>query len=67
MDTREFRRFGREMVDYIADYLEDIRERPVVHRVKPGYLKVRLLIDFSLHFFAYILQNNTNCFCFVLS
>nr|ALG64483.1 dopa decarboxylase [Meretrix meretrix] len=39
MDAREFRKFGREMVDYIADYLENIRERPVVHRVKPGYLK----------------------------
>lgn len=40
MDANDFRKYGREMVDYIADYLENIRERPVVHRVQPGYLKV---------------------------
>ncbi|XP_060564972.1 aromatic-L-amino-acid decarboxylase-like [Ruditapes philippinarum] len=39
MDAEGFRKYGREMVDYIADYLKEIRERPVVHRVKPGYLK----------------------------
>lgn len=27
------------MVDYVADYLENIRDRPVVPAVKPGYLK----------------------------
>jgi len=40
MDTEAFRKYGREMVDYIANYLENVRERPVVHEVKPGYLKV---------------------------
>ncbi|XP_052065800.1 aromatic-L-amino-acid decarboxylase-like [Mytilus californianus] len=39
MDAKEFRKRGREMVDYIADYLENIRERDVVHKVSPGYLK----------------------------
>lgn len=39
MDAKEFRKRGREMVDYIADYLENIRERDVVHNVSPGYLK----------------------------
>ena len=39
MDAEEFRKYGRKMVDYIADYLENIRERDVVHKVTPGYLK----------------------------
>ena len=29
---------GKEMVDYIADYLEGIRERRVFPDVKPGYM-----------------------------
>jgi aromatic-L-amino-acid decarboxylase len=39
MDAAEFRQRGREMVDYIANYLENIRERNVVHSVSPGYLR----------------------------
>ena len=39
MNAEEFRKYGRQMVDYIADYLENIREREVVHSVSPGYLK----------------------------
>lgn len=39
MNAEEFRKYGRQMVDYIADYLENIREREVVHKVTPGYLK----------------------------
>ena len=34
---------GREMVDYIADYLTNIRSRRVFPNVKPGYM--RPLID----------------------
>ena len=30
---------GKEMVDYIADYLENIRDRRVFPEVKPGYLR----------------------------
>jgi hypothetical protein len=30
---------GKEMVDYIADYLEHIRERRVYPAVAPGYLR----------------------------
>ena len=33
---------GKEMVDYIADYLENIRERRVFPDVKPGYLREML-------------------------
>ncbi|XP_058502762.1 aromatic-L-amino-acid decarboxylase [Solea solea] len=38
MDTEEFRRRGREMVDYVADYLDSIEKRPVFPDVEPGYL-----------------------------
>lgn len=44
MNADEFRNYGRKMVDFIADYLENIREREVVHKVTPGYLK-KLLPD----------------------
>uniref|UniRef100_A0A8D8X543 Histidine decarboxylase n=1 Tax=Cacopsylla melanoneura TaxID=428564 RepID=A0A8D8X543_9HEMI len=39
MDVQEYRRRGKEMVDYIADYLENIRDRRVYPDVKPGYLR----------------------------
>ncbi|XP_036331304.1 histidine decarboxylase-like isoform X1 [Rhagoletis pomonella] len=37
---------GKEMVDYIADYLENIRDRRVFPDVKPGYMK-NLLPEFA--------------------
>ncbi|XP_026471978.1 histidine decarboxylase-like [Ctenocephalides felis] len=39
MDFQEYRKRGKEMVDYIADYLENIRDRKVFPAVKPGYLR----------------------------
>lgn len=42
MTADEFRQHGREVVDWIADYLETIRERPVLPPVKPGELTARL-------------------------
>ncbi|KAJ8415694.1 hypothetical protein AAFF_G00402510 [Aldrovandia affinis] len=39
MDAAEFRRRGKEMVDYIADYLENIEQRQVYPDVQPGYLR----------------------------
>ncbi|KAM7420385.1 hypothetical protein PAMA_014892 [Pampus argenteus] len=39
MDTAEFRRRGKEMVDYVADYLENLEQRPVYPDVEPGYLR----------------------------
>ena len=30
---------GKEMVDYIADYLENIRDRRVFPDVQPGYMR----------------------------
>lgn len=38
MDADQFREFGKAAVDYIADYYETIRDRPVLSNVQPGYL-----------------------------
>lgn len=40
-DWEPFRRLGRSMTDYIANYYEQIEKRPVGARVEPGYLEVR--------------------------
>jgi aromatic-L-amino-acid decarboxylase len=42
VDNAEFRRYGHEVVDWIADYLENIRDYPVLAQVKPGELIDRL-------------------------
>ncbi|GAB0088367.1 Histidine decarboxylase [Sergentomyia squamirostris] len=42
MDCEEYRRRGKEMVDYIADYLQNIRDRRVFPSVKPGYMRTLL-------------------------
>ncbi|XP_018008286.1 aromatic-L-amino-acid decarboxylase [Hyalella azteca] len=39
MDSEEFRQRGREMVDYIAGYLDNIDERRVTPKIEPGYLR----------------------------
>uniref|UniRef100_A0A8I3NRN8 Aromatic-L-amino-acid decarboxylase n=2 Tax=Canis lupus familiaris TaxID=9615 RepID=A0A8I3NRN8_CANLF len=39
MDSAEFRRRGKEMVDFVADYLEGIEGRQVYPDVEPGYLR----------------------------
>ncbi|XP_043288605.1 histidine decarboxylase [Venturia canescens] len=39
MDLEDYRRHGKEMVDYIADYLSTIRTRRVYPAVSPGYLR----------------------------
>ena len=36
MDARTFRIAGREMVDYVADYLETLEKRDVVPDIQPG-------------------------------
>jgi aromatic-L-amino-acid decarboxylase len=42
MPAEEFRRYGRELVDWIADYFERIEEFPVLAKVEPGWLKENL-------------------------
>ncbi|XP_028128119.1 aromatic-L-amino-acid decarboxylase-like [Diabrotica virgifera virgifera] len=39
MEANQFREFGKEMIDYVANYLENIRERRVLPTVEPGYLR----------------------------
>ncbi|VTJ73729.1 Hypothetical predicted protein [Marmota monax] len=39
MNVSEFRRRGKEMVDYVADYLEGIEGCPIYPNVEPGYLQ----------------------------
>src|SRR5712692_802589 len=42
MSAEEFRRFGHEIVDWIANYFERIEELPVLAQVEPGELKEQL-------------------------
>ncbi len=39
MDFNTYREKGKETVDYIADYLANIRDRRVFPDVKPGYIR----------------------------
>ncbi len=39
MDGHEFRKRGREMVDYIVDYMDNIDARRVTPNIEPGYLQ----------------------------
>ncbi|XP_019865995.2 histidine decarboxylase isoform X2 [Aethina tumida] len=39
MDAKEFRVIGKEVVDYIVDYLENIRDRRVFPDKKPGFIR----------------------------
>jgi aromatic-L-amino-acid decarboxylase len=36
MKSNEFRKYGKEMIDFIADYLENTENYPVKSNVKPG-------------------------------
>ncbi|NWS39128.1 DCHS decarboxylase, partial [Probosciger aterrimus] len=42
MDAEEYRRRGKEMVDYICQYLSNVRERRVTPDVQPGYMRAHL-------------------------
>ncbi len=42
MDKETFRKYGYEIVDWIADYLENVRQYPVKSGVSPGDVKSRL-------------------------
>ena len=42
MPADDFRAFGREVVDWIADYFERIEEFPVLSQIEPGWLKRNL-------------------------
>lgn len=42
MTPEEFRRFGHQLIDWIADYRTRIAERPVMARTPPGAIKNQL-------------------------
>src|ERR1041385_1242565 len=42
MKESDFRRFGHELIDWIADYFEAIDQRPVLPDMEPGDLKAQL-------------------------
>jgi len=42
MSAAEFRRFGHEIVDWIANYFEHIEDLPVLAQIEPGDLKTQL-------------------------
>lgn len=42
MNQEEFRRVGYELIDWIADYFENIEKLPVLAAIEPGDLKAQL-------------------------
>jgi aromatic-L-amino-acid decarboxylase len=42
MDPESFRRYGHEIIDWLADYYRDIESRTVVPRVQPGQIRASL-------------------------
>ncbi|MGH7583628.1 MAG: pyridoxal phosphate-dependent decarboxylase family protein [Gemmatimonadales bacterium] len=42
MTPEDFRRYGHEIVDWLADYFGDIEARPVVPSVQPGQIRASL-------------------------
>ena len=42
MPKEDFRRVGHDLIDWIADYFENIDKRPVLAAIEPGDLKAQL-------------------------
>lgn len=42
MPAEEFRRYGHQIIDWIADYFEHIEDLPVLAQIEPGDLKAQL-------------------------
>jgi aromatic-L-amino-acid decarboxylase len=42
MSSEEFRKFGYDLIDWIADYFEHIEDLPVMSQMEPGDLKSQL-------------------------
>jgi aromatic-L-amino-acid decarboxylase len=42
MSAEDFRRFGHELVDWIANYFEHIEDLPVLAQIEPGDLRAQL-------------------------
>ena len=39
MDAKEFRRFGYQLIDWVADYREGLADMPVMSQVQPGEIR----------------------------
>ena len=50
--SQEFREFGVAMVNYIADYLDNIRDRPVVPKVDTIILHFEIVLKVSPGYLA---------------
>ncbi len=44
MPVEEFRKYGYQLIDWIADYLNNLESLPVLSKVKPGEIKEQLPI-----------------------
>jgi len=42
MTPEEFRRYGRVVIDWVADYMENVEDYPVLSPVEPGEIRSRL-------------------------
>lgn len=42
MSKEDFRRFGHELIDWVADYLDQVEDLPVMSQIEPGDLKAQL-------------------------
>lgn len=42
MNRDEFRDWGHRLIDWVADYLENVEQYPVMSQVKPGDIRARL-------------------------
>ena len=49
MDADEFRKLGHELIDWVADYREQIGDYPVMSRVQPGEVAAQLPAEPPLH------------------
>jgi len=45
MPTEDFRKYGHQLIDWIADYLKNIESLPVLAEVKPGEIKSKLPVS----------------------
>ncbi|MGB5567147.1 MAG: pyridoxal-dependent decarboxylase, partial [Acidimicrobiia bacterium] len=42
MSPEDFRRYGHELVEWVANYMETVSERPVISTVEPGSIRAKL-------------------------
>lgn len=42
MDTKQFKKHGHEIVDWIADFMDNIEKYPVHPKIQPGEIKAKL-------------------------